>query len=90
MEILAVFLGLETDEIIGEHRLDQFAMMRHARDDRTRGPGRVQEETDRLADAEIAQFRAERQEMIILNPEGSIGLFESQQRARHEGVDFAV
>ena len=29
-EVLAILLGLETDQIIGQHRLDQFAMMRHA------------------------------------------------------------
>ena len=29
-EVLAIFLGLETDQIIGQHRLDQLAMMRHA------------------------------------------------------------
>ena len=31
-EVLAILLGLETDQIIGQHRLDQFAMMRHAAD----------------------------------------------------------
>ena len=29
-EVLAIFLGLETDQVIGQHRLDQLAMMRHA------------------------------------------------------------
>ena len=29
-KILAIFLGLKTDQIIGQHRLDQLAMMRHA------------------------------------------------------------
>jgi hypothetical protein len=90
VEILAIFLGLESDQIIGQHRLDQLAMMRHAFDHRARGPGRVQEEADRLADAELAQFGAEREEVIILNPERGIGLFKSQKRARHEGVDLAI
>jgi hypothetical protein len=89
-EVLAIFLGLETDQIIGQHRLDQLAMMRHARYQRTRRPRRMQEEADRLGDAEIAQFGAERQEMVVLNPERGIGFAESQQRARHEGVHFAV
>ena len=50
----------------------------------------MQEEADRLGDAEIAQFGAEREEMIVLNPERGIGFSESQQRARHEGVHFAI
>ena len=29
-EVLAIFIGLETDQVIGQHRLDQLAMMRHA------------------------------------------------------------
>ena len=65
-------------------------MMRHAADDRARRPRRMQEEADRLGDAEIAQFRAQRQEMIILDPERGVRLAKAQQRARHEGVDFAI
>src|SRR6202022_544449 len=55
-EIFAIVLGLESDQIVGQHRLDQFAMMRDAFDDAARGPGRMQEEPDRLRDAETAQF----------------------------------
>ena len=89
-EILAILLGLEADQVVGQHRLDQFAMMRHARHQRARRPRRVQEEADRLRNAEFAQLGAEREEMIILHPEGGIVLAEAQQRARHEGVDFAI
>src|ERR1700738_2413004 len=56
-ETLTVVLGLESDQIIGQHRLDQFAMMRHPLDDGARRPRRMQEEPDRLSDAEIAQLR---------------------------------
>ena len=65
-------------------------MMRHALDDGARRPRRMQEETDRLLDAEIAQFGAERQEMIILNPERRLRFLEPQQRPRHEGIDFTI
>ncbi len=65
-------------------------MMRHPFDDVARRPRRMQEEADRLGHAEIAQFGAEREEMIILNPERGIRLFETQQRSRHEGVHFAI
>jgi hypothetical protein len=40
--------------------------------------------------AVIAQVRAQRQEMIILDPEYCVRLLKSQQRARHEGVHFAI
>ena len=50
----------------------------------------MQEEADRLSHAKVAQLRPQREEMIILNPERGIGLSEPQQRARHEGVDFAI
>ena len=89
-KILAVFLGLEADQIIGQHRLDQVAMMRYTADHRAGGPGCVQEEADRSGDAEISQFRAKCQKMIILNPERGVGLLEAEQRARHEGVHFAI
>ncbi len=89
-EIVAVVLGLEADQVVGQHRLDQLAMMRHALDDGSRRPRRVEEEADRLAHAEVAQLRAERQEVIVLHPERGVGLVEAQQRARHEGVDLAI
>src|SRR3979411_244395 len=68
-EIFAIILGLESDQIIRQHRLDQFAMMRDAFDDVMRGPRRMQEKPDRSGDTEFAQFRAKSQEMVILNPE---------------------
>jgi hypothetical protein len=89
-EVLAILFGLETDEVVGQHRLDQLAMVRHAADQGARRPGRMQEEANRLGHTEIAQLRPERQEMIILHPEHGVGLAEAHQRARHEGVHFAI
>ena len=89
-EVLAILFGLETDQVTGQHRLDQLAMMRHAADHGARRPWRVQEEADRLGDAEIAQFRAERKEVIVLDPERGVRLLEAQQRPRHEGVHLTV
>src|SRR5207248_11024406 len=89
-EMLAVLIGLETDQVEGQHRLDQLAMMRHAADRGARRPRRMEEEADRLRYPEVAQFGAKRQEVIILDPEHGVWLLESQQRTRHEGVHFAV
>src|ERR1043166_9576321 len=40
-EVLAILLGLEADQVVSQHRLDQLAMMRNARYHRTRRPLRV-------------------------------------------------
>ena len=90
LEILAIFLGLKADQVVSQHRLDQFAVVRHAADDGARRPRRMQEEAERLGKAEVAHFRAERQEMIILNPERGVLAAESHQGSRHEGVDLAI
>ncbi|MGY3077479.1 hypothetical protein ACVWZZ_003850 [Bradyrhizobium sp. LM6.10] len=50
----------------------------------------MQEEADRVVDAEIAQFRAEREEMIVLHPERRLCFPEAHQGARHERVDLAI
>ena len=89
-EIGAVFLGLEADQVVGEHGGDQLAMLRQRDDRRAIGPRRVQEESDRLPDVELAQLFAEAEEMIVLHPEARIRLGEAQQRARHVAVDLAV
>ncbi len=89
-EILAILLGLEAEQIVGQHRRDQLAMIGHALHHRGDRPRRMQEEADRIVDAEIAQLRAEREEMIILHPERRLGLAEAHQGARHEGVDLAI
>ena len=54
------------------------------------GPRRVQEEAERAIDAKLAQLRAKREEMIVLNPKQRFGRVEAQQRPRHERIDFAV
>jgi len=55
-----------------------------------RRPRGVQEKPKRLGDAKIAQFRAERQEMIVLHPIGGVLLFEPKKRPGHKGVHFAI
>jgi hypothetical protein len=89
-EIVAILRGLEADQVVGEHRFDQLAVMRHALDDAVGRPRRVQEEADRPGDAELAQLGSERKEMIILHPEDRVLLVEAQQGTRHEGVDFTI
>ena len=89
-KILAIVVGLKADQVIGQHRFHQIAMVRNAFDHIAGGPWRMQEETDRLGHAEVTQLSPQREEMIVLNPERGVGLSEPQQRAGHEGIDFAI
>src|SRR5260370_37472992 len=50
-EVLAVVGGLESDQIIGQHRLDQIAMMRRPFHDGVRGSRRKQEKSHWLRHA---------------------------------------
>src|SRR5690348_12100557 len=53
-------------------------------------PRRMQEKADRLCDTQFAQFSAERQEVIVLDPERGVRLPEAQQCTRHERVYLAI
>ncbi len=90
LEIAPIVVGLKADQIIGEHRRYQIGVMRYRRHCAAGRPRRVQEESDRAADIEPAQLRAERQKMVVLNPHLRLRSNKSQQCTRHEGVDFAV
>jgi hypothetical protein len=85
-EAVAVRVGLEADQVVGEHRLHQLAIVRQVRDGRAVGPWGVQEEADLPRDAELAQIARERQEMIVVDPERRVGPAEGGERARHIGV----
>ena len=89
-EIGAVRVGLETDEIEIEHGADQLAMPWQPQERRVVRKRRVQEQADRTVDAELAQFVAERQEMVVVDPDRSLRRQKSPQRPRHDPVDVAV
>src|SRR4051795_11198872 len=89
-KILAIVMGLEADQIVGQHRHDQLAMIGYALHYRSDRPWRMEEEADRIVDAEVPQLRAEREEMVILHPERGLRFPEAHQVARHEGVDLAI
>src|SRR5258708_19330259 len=58
-EIIAIIVGLESDQIVGQHGLDQFAMMRNAAYDRPRRPWRMHEDADPRPHSSIAHFGSE-------------------------------
>ena len=69
LEILPVVVGLESDEIVGEHRLHEIGVLRDRGHGAAIGPRRVQKKPDRAADLQPPHFRAQREEVIILDPE---------------------
>jgi hypothetical protein len=89
-EVQPILVGLKSDQIIGQHRLNELAMLGYALHDGARRPRRMQEKADGLLDPEPPQLRSQGQEVIILDPEGRVRPVEAQQRARHERVDLAV
>ncbi len=64
--------------------------MRHGGHGAALRPRRVQEEADRPARRPAGAAPRPSEEMIVLHPEHRFRLVEAQQRARHEGVDFAI
>src|SRR5262249_26430956 len=78
-EVLSVVVGLEPDEVIGQHGPDQVAMVRHAEHRGLRGPRRVEKKADWLINAQPAQFSTQSQKVIVLNPVGRIRTAEAQQ-----------
>ena len=79
---LKPFRGVEADHVIGEHPPHQFRRFGQDRQQPTRRPGNMQEETEPIAAAALAQFVAEREQMVILNPHHVVGL---EQRRDHVG-----
>ena len=70
-KILAIVIGLEAEQIVGQHRRDQLAMIGHALHHRGDRPRRMKEEADRLTNAETAQLAYER--AFACDPQSAYG-----------------
>jgi hypothetical protein len=89
-ECAQVAAGLEADDVVLQHRLEQVAVAGQRAQHVVRREGRVQEESDRLARAEATQLRAERDQVIVVHPDHVVGLEQRQQPARERRVDLLV
>ena len=75
-------LGLKADEIIGAQRLDEVAMVRQHAQQLGRRERRVQEKPERLILVEPTQFTAERDHMIVVDPDQILRLAASAPMPR--------
>src|SRR3974390_3373948 len=59
-KVVSIRIRLETDQIVGEHRLHELAILRELGDDVPLRPRRVQEDANFTHDADLAQMARER------------------------------
>ncbi len=71
---LLVRFGLETDDVVAAHRLDQLFVRRHRAQDFRHGKRNMQEKADRILDARRPAFLRERQQVIVVHPDDVVGL----------------
>jgi hypothetical protein len=90
VKVLHVLIGLEADHVIGEERIDQPFMVRHGGDDLGRRKGDVQEEAHPVPDPQPAQLGAERDHVVVVDPDDVVLGQQPRQRARHPLVDGPV
>ena len=64
-----VGLGLEADQIVRAQRPDQLLMVGEDAKQFGAGEGGMQEKTDRLRPIQLAQLLAQRDQMIVVNPD---------------------
>ena len=89
-EIRDILLGLEPDQVVAEHGPHQLAMMRKAHHRVADGEWGMEKETDRVIDTQTPQLAAERQVVIVVDPEHRVRPREAQHGSRHQRVDLAV
>ena len=85
VEALEPFLGLEADQVIVEHRFDQPAMERKRGDQPVRRPRNVEEEAEPVGDPHAPQALAERDQMIVVDP-NQIALGDQRGDGRRDPV----
>ncbi len=74
------FLGMEADHVISEHRAGELGRFGQGREEAARRPRNVEEEADPVGTAAVAQRLAEREHVIILDPQHVVGLDQRQHR----------
>ena len=89
-EALQPFLGLEADQVVGEHRADQPLVEGQRHQQPARRPGDVEEEADPVLHAALAQLLAERDQMIIVDPDQVVRLDQRRDRLGEALVDPLV
>src|SRR5690606_28920828 len=73
-EGLEPLVGMKADDIISEERRHEIVRFWENGEEAPRRPRGVEEEPDAAPDAALAQLRAERNHVIVLNPDRVLGL----------------
>ena len=81
LEVKQIRLGLEADEIVGEQRTHQPFVFRDRGHDWRRRHRNVQEEADRIRAAHRAQLGGERNQLVVVDPDGVVGAQQRSLRA---------
>ena len=89
-EIGDVGLRLQSDEIVGGKAAGEIPVLGDREKCLRGGNGNVQEEPDRIVDAELAQLHAEGDHVIVVHPDGIVGLQERTQRVGKALVDVEI
>src|SRR3546814_5189115 len=81
------FLGLEADHVIGKQSAHQ-PLVIGERDQQPRGrPGDMQEEADPVLEAAVAKLLAERDQMIVVDPDEVVGFYKRRDSLREALID---
>ncbi len=85
----AVF-GLEADEVVGAQRLHHRFVARQRDQHLRRRERRVEEETDAVGDAELAQLLTEWDQMVVMHPDEIIGLDQGCEYFGEAPIDIGI
>ena len=89
-EMQQIGFGLEANQIIGKQGTHQPFMRRDGGQNLLRWQGDVQKEADTVFATDGAQFRGQRNQVIVVNPDQVIGLEQCFQLARKQLIDAPV
>ena len=80
------FAGLEADQVIVEHRLNEPPMVRQGHQQLAHRPGRVQEEADPVLHPETPQVPGHGDHVVVVNPEDIVRLDQGSQNLGEPGI----
>ena len=89
-EVADVDLRLQADEVVGGEPAGELAVLGDGEKRLPRRHRDVQEEADRVLDAELAQLHPQRDHVIVVHPDRVVGLQQRMQRAREAPVDLEI
>ena len=85
VEALQPFRRLEADQIISKHRADQPLVIGQRHHQPVRRPRDVKEESDSVGDIMLAQPLAERDQMVIMDPDADRRVRSAARPSRRSG-----